>query len=443
MMTKNTYIITATLFFIATNVLPVHASNADRPTLSPLTGAIEHSMRNKKLSIKKNATLNSARPELRHSLISGGLYGTDGKKLYLINKNTGAATLIGPHGPVEFYLGALAFDSEGVLYGISAGDNAQLYTVDPTTGAATPVGPLGIGFVFEGGLCFDADEQLFGVDQGNSAAAKTFTINTATGAATIVGPNQSEERDINGLTFDGETFYAIDRISNTLGTVDPITGSYTPIGYPETTIGVAGGLAHDPEDGTLYATFADTGGFYIVDKASGNATLISINNVDYGLAFAPLPPPTCDGIAVDATGQINIKNWDENRDMAAFKLKGVEDIETAAYEAVTNGTGLLFQFGSCGNPIDSFTAAGNELDVGGNRMVYSDADGNMVRCKFSTEECVVRIRYTSFDGAALNDLLSGVMTVSLQVDETTYTNTGEWQQVDSGSGSWTKYKKAN
>ena len=46
-------------------------------------------------------------------------------------------------------------------------------------------------------------------------------------------------------------------------------------------------MAFCEADGKLYATFAANGGFYTVDKATGAATLIAINNVDFGLAFAP------------------------------------------------------------------------------------------------------------------------------------------------------------
>jgi uncharacterized repeat protein (TIGR01451 family) len=146
---------------------------------------------------------------------------------------------------------------------------------------------LGIDFLFEGGLDFDASDQLFGVDQGNSNNAKTIKINTVTGAATILGPTPGEHRDINGLAFDGQTFYAIDRISNTFGSVDPTTGAYIPIGNPGPTLGDSGGLAIDPADGTIYATFSGTGGFYTIDKRTGAATLISPSRADYGLAFAP------------------------------------------------------------------------------------------------------------------------------------------------------------
>ena len=224
-------------------------------------------------------------------LVPGALYGTDGANLFLIDTTTGAASMIGPHGPVEVAIGAIAFDVGGVLYGISLTDAAQLYRIDVTTGAATAVGPLGIGFIFEGGLTFDATGRLIGVNQGDAGASQAFVVNTATGAATLIGPPNGQARDIDDLTRDGDVIYAIDRPSNTLGRLDPATGVYTVIGGTGDTIGDTGGLAFRQADGKLYATFAANGGFYTIDKATGAATLIAINNVDYGLAFAPEEKP--------------------------------------------------------------------------------------------------------------------------------------------------------
>ncbi|MCI5130198.1 MAG: hypothetical protein D3904_01460 [Candidatus Electrothrix sp. EH2] len=477
MIRKNTFAITAT-FFIATNVLPVNASNTDTPSLSPLSGTIEYSMKNQILSINNNATLNSDYLELAPSyldpmpsLILGGLYGTDGGNLYLINKDTGEATLIGPHGPVESFLGALAFDSNGILYAISAGASAQLYTVDPTTGAATPVGPLGIGFVFEGGLWFNTDDQLFGVDQGDAGAAKTFTINTATGAATIVGPNPGEPRDINGSAFDyqNQISYAIDRVSNTLGTVDPITGSYTPIGSPGAMIGAAGGLASDPADGTLYTTFSGTGGFYIVDKASGSSTLISTNNVDYGLAFAPLPPPCVNKCCDDEADPMDLATESivlirDGEDRAQFKLHNVYEIKAAAYNAVdgVDEDGVTVQFGPCDDPICKLEIPASDLNVTYLNMRYTVGNVDVVRCIYGNrdkQECVINFRNDDFFKAHCgetykekleeyfsDDGATKEMHVCLKVGGTAYSNTSNWVQQNSGSGGWsvpkgwTKYR---
>ena len=224
-------------------------------------------------------------------LVAGGLYGTDGANLYLIDRATGAAGLIGAHGAVEVAIGAIAFDNAGTLYGISLTDAAQLYRIDVTTGAATAVGPLGIGFVFEGGLTFEASGRLIGVNQGDAFAAQAFEINTATGAGTLIGPAGGQGRDIDDLTREGDVIYGIDRPSDTLGTLDPATGLYTVIGATGAVVGDSGGLAFCEADGQLYATFAADGGFYRVDKATGAATLIAVNDVDFGLAFAPQRTP--------------------------------------------------------------------------------------------------------------------------------------------------------
>jgi hypothetical protein len=223
---------------------------------------------------------------MNSSPVAGGLYGTDGQSLYLIDKSTGGATLIGSHGPVEYAIGGLAFDSDGILYGMSLLDIAQLYTIDTGTGAATAIGPIGIGFIFEGGLAFGPNGVLYGVDSGSAVDARTFTIDPGTGAGQIIGPSQGQSRDINGMAFDGNKMYAMDRVSDTVGTLDILTGSYQPIGYPGSYVGGIGGASVDPASNDLYAVFGD-GSFYILDKGSGNGTCLGTTPAVYGLAFAP------------------------------------------------------------------------------------------------------------------------------------------------------------
>jgi hypothetical protein len=263
-------------------------SEQEREHASPVSGGPELPQHQREMIERRRALPRPAAPMA--GLVPGGLYGTDGANLFLIDKASGAASMIGPHGPVEFAIGAIAFDPGGVLYGISLTDKAQLYRIDVTSGAATAVGPLGIGFVFEGGLTFDASGRLIGVNRGSDVDAQAFEINTATGGATIIGPVGGQARDIDDLTRDGDVIYGLDRPSNTLGQLDPASGVYTPIGGTGDAIGDTGGLACDA-DGRLYATFAANGGFYTVDKATGVATLIAINGVDFGLAFAPAGEP--------------------------------------------------------------------------------------------------------------------------------------------------------
>lgn len=138
-------------------------------------------------------------------------------------------------------------------------------------------------------------------------------------------------------------------------------------------------------------------------------------------------------VPVNTTGQI-IDKTQGHRDVAAFKMTGVTDIETVAKAAAENGTPLTFEF-------PGYHFAGASFDASGNRMIYSDDNGNMVRCIFSKETCTVKIRYVDFDGEALNNLLPGNMTVSLEIGDTNYTNTGDWTRQDSRNS--TKYRKDN
>lgn len=218
------------------------------------------------------------------------MYGTDGQNLYTVDTTTGQAALIGPHGAVSFAIGALAFDNSGRLFGIDLTSLAQLYEIDPATGAANPIGPIDLGILFEGALAFVGDT-LYGADQGSSAKAFTFTIDTATGAGSLIG--SGEARDINDMTYDGVTLYATDGLGNTFGAIDPETGGYSAIGDPGVDVGDIGGLAADPSDGAVYASFED-GGFYLVDTDTGAARLIGDTVANYGLAFAPIVSPACD-----------------------------------------------------------------------------------------------------------------------------------------------------
>lgn len=188
----------------------------------------------------------------------------------------------------------------------------------------------------------------------------------------------------------------------------------------------------------LEYTFSESGTYIIaVGRFNSNGSLggVTGNAPDTDDSYELQISLSRVAIPMDTTGQIIIKNFEYDRDMAVFSLQGMEGIGAAAQDAVDNGTDLTFTAG----PI-SFSAAGNELDAAGNRLVYSD-DVTLVRCIFDKEECVVRFRYTDLNGAELDEQLTGDMSVSLEVGENLYLNTGEWTQFDSGSGSWTKYRK--
>ena len=65
---------------------------------SPLNGEATFSEQQRERMARRRAV--TAPVAAMPGLVPGGLYGTDGAHLYLIDKATGVANLIGPHGAV-------------------------------------------------------------------------------------------------------------------------------------------------------------------------------------------------------------------------------------------------------------------------------------------------------------------------------------------------------
>lgn len=152
-------------------------------------------------------------------------------------------------------------------------------------------------------------------------------------------------------------------------------------------------------------------------------------------------PDDVEGADVDVTGIILTRNFEDNRDDAQFKLKNVTGIKDAAYQAVAAGAPLTFRFGnSCEEPIYELTVPAEDLNVTYLNMRYTEGNLDVVRCVFSSEECVINL-HGDHDNDALDELLTGEMRVTLEVGEAIYSNNGIWTQYNSGSGSWTKYRK--
>jgi hypothetical protein len=99
------------------------------------------------------------------------------KNLYRLDKTTAALTIVGNTG---YYLSALAFDGDGILYGtVSVGTGrGSLVRIDPRTGAATVVGNSG-GM---DGLAIDTDGILYG-----AGGSDLYRIDKNTGHTTLIG----------------------------------------------------------------------------------------------------------------------------------------------------------------------------------------------------------------------------------------------------------------
>ncbi len=114
----------------------------------------------------------------------GTIYaGTNGGQLITINPVTGAATLVGLFGGGMTSDGDLVLDDNGVLYGaLNQGANVVLAKINRNTGAATVIGPTGFSTVY--GLAIHCCRFF-----GGTSAGELLSLNAATGQGTVIGKN--------------------------------------------------------------------------------------------------------------------------------------------------------------------------------------------------------------------------------------------------------------
>lgn len=134
---------------------------------------------------------------LAYNAISDTLYMIDGRgaeSLYTVDRNTGAATLVGAHGVTDLF--GLAYDSRNeVLYATQFSGGTGFYSLDTATGAATLIGYMGPEI---GGLSYNAKtDQLVGIEDG---AGDLYEIDRATGAATLL--YDGDFTNDSGLAYD-------------------------------------------------------------------------------------------------------------------------------------------------------------------------------------------------------------------------------------------------
>jgi hypothetical protein len=121
----------------------------------------------------------------------GTLFGLSHQNLYTIDKNTGAATLIGFMGAFSGDFDA-KFDNSGKLL---LETNGALYNVDTSSGNATLVGPTP-GFTV---LSMDFEN---GTMYGFTIGDQIIAINTSTGAGTLL-TNTSPATEVFGAVSSG------------------------------------------------------------------------------------------------------------------------------------------------------------------------------------------------------------------------------------------------
>ena len=220
----------------------------------------------------------------------------DTTNLYAVSKGDATLTLIGETGIEN--LGALEFrDADGYLYGITTGVNSTLYRIDANDASTTPIGSLGV-FTFEGGLAFDTNGNAYGVNAGTANVPILYQLNMETGVATLIAPF-ADPHDFDGLGWHGDGLIGLDRVTNALLSIDPLTAETSLIRTVDPIVGGIGGMVLNAEFG-YFATAgseARTPGsneLFTFDPKSGTHEVVGTFTVD----GEPLPGTGISGLAI-------------------------------------------------------------------------------------------------------------------------------------------------
>jgi len=223
---------------------------------------------------------------------TGNLNSNGGGRLYSIDVTMQSVTLIGNTGFDR--LGAIAFNSSGVLYGASGGSvpGSTLLTIDPVTGMATVVGLISDRNIGVDGLRFDSQNNLYGA-AWNGSTGVLVTIDPSNGnvltSVTLMGSGNSFAP---GIAFSSAgTLYA--SRGNASGRTEDFdllnrtTGQLTPIGPMDTVISDIAFAAN----GVLYGSSPD-GMLYSINPATGMKTALfdtGIQNISGLATIVPEP----------------------------------------------------------------------------------------------------------------------------------------------------------
>jgi DNA-binding beta-propeller fold protein YncE len=170
-------------------------------TLNPTTGAA---------SLIGNLGFNLQEGDMTVDPITGNMYVADGwgDNLYIVNKNTATASLVGSFGAVGRDISGLQFIGS-TLYGIAHRDGAvdALVTINKLTGTASFVGETGTNFGVISAFGRDpatGKVLIAGPLSDFGSNNQLFEINLTSGAATLVGPLTGMSASISGFSTSGD-----------------------------------------------------------------------------------------------------------------------------------------------------------------------------------------------------------------------------------------------
>jgi len=219
--------------------------------------------------------------------------------IYEISPGNAASTRVATTGVPG--LGSLELTPDGLLYGFTTDVGATLYCIDPDDFSTTAIGQLAPAlFFFEGSIVFAPSGAVYGTNLGEDLNAQLFSIDILTGQAMAIGTMGSGEHDINGMAWreDG-MLVGLDRVTNTLWTIDPSDATMTFIATVDPLVGGVGGMV--AVDGMGFFTTSGPGGatpgsneLYSFDLFTGAHTLIgtlSPTITGVGISGLAVPEP--------------------------------------------------------------------------------------------------------------------------------------------------------
>jgi hypothetical protein len=212
--------------------------------------------------------------------------------LVSIDVNTMVYTTIGPTGVANGDFGGLAYDpNHDILYWIPGRFEEDLYVLNQNTGAATLVGNHGISDLF--GLAYDSTNDVLYATQF-SGGTNLYSLNTGTGMGTLIGDTGE---GIGGLAYNGSTdqLVGIHDGSGELYEIDRSTAALTLIHDGDTNND--SGLAYDRYR-NIYWDMDWNGDLFFYDIFNGyyRTTVLSGMDPHDGLAYARgVFPDPCDG----------------------------------------------------------------------------------------------------------------------------------------------------
>jgi hypothetical protein len=137
---------------------------------------------------------------------------------------------LAPVGPVGHPVTHIAFDSEGLLFGVDAA-NDQLIAIDVFGGTGAVVGPLGVGIFDVWGMASGAGDRLWMAAWDDALGPSLYEIDRTTGEATRLF--EISEQYFGSLAASDDTLFTA---SYSLAIVDTTTGSIEPI--PSSSFGI-------------------------------------------------------------------------------------------------------------------------------------------------------------------------------------------------------------